>query len=162
MKIHSFDPVVSIDAKVLILGSMPGAESLKKQEYYAYSRNAFWKIIHEILEETYREEYSDRLFMLKEHKIALWDVLQHCERKGSLDKDINNEYPNNFEAFYTNSPSIRAVFFNGQKAANSYEKYIGVNRSDISFFTVPSTSPANTVGYIAKLNAWSVIKPFLS
>jgi len=161
MKIHSFEPVVSKDSQILILGSMPGGESLKKQQYYAYSRNVFWKLIHELLGEVYQEAYDNKLIMLEEHHIALWDVLKHCERDGSLDKDIRNEYPNDFASFYANEPGIRAVFFNGQKAGKSYEKHIGLDSTDMNYFTLPSTSPANTVTYQAKLEAWSALKAYL-
>ena len=163
MEISSFEPIIGKDAKILILGSMPGVESLKRQQYYAYSRNVFWKLIHELLGETYKEAYTDRLFTLGKHRIALWDVLKHCERIGSLDKDIKNEYPNDFEAFYANNPSIKAVFFNGQKARKSYEKNFGANRKRMTFHELPSTSPANTrYPYAEKLLRWGKIKSYLA
>ena len=145
----------------MILGSMPGPESLRTQQYYAHSRNTFWKLVHEILNETLRDNYKDKLLLLKEHGIALWDVLQHCERAGSLDKEIKNEYPNDFKAFHRNKPGIKAIFFNGQKAANSYERYIGLGENGMKYHTLPSTSPAHAVEYKSKLKAWSLLKNYL-
>ncbi len=81
--------------------------------------------MHDLLGESYQEDYQKRLLMLQQHGIALWDVLQHCERKGSLDQNIKNEHPNDFEAFFSAHSAIKAVFFNGGKAAKSYEKHLG-------------------------------------
>lgn len=78
--IKGFEPIIDDNCEVLILGTMPGSESLRKQEYYAYERNQFWKIVFSLFGEEYTESYEDKkIFLLKNH-IAVWDVLQSCDR----------------------------------------------------------------------------------
>ena len=161
MKIHSFEPLVWNDPKILILGSMPGAESLRQQKYYAHKRNVFWRIIADLLNGQYPQRYEFDTMRMIERRIALWDVLKHCEREGSLDHNIKNEHPNDFEAFFEIHSTIEVIFFNGQKAANSYEKHVGLNRVDTKYITLPSTSPALAVSYESKLEHWSVLKDYL-
>jgi hypoxanthine-DNA glycosylase len=84
-RISSFPPVISKRSKILILGSIPGAKSLEMRQYYAHPQNRFWKIIFELLNENFTTDYSEKIKILKKHHIALWDVIDSCERKGSLD-----------------------------------------------------------------------------
>lgn len=163
MKIYSFPPIWNSDCKVLILGSMPGKESLLQEQYYAHSRNSFWKILFSILNEDFSMEYLDRKQLLKNHHFALWDVLQHCEREGSLDSAIKNEYPNAIVALIKDSPHLKAVFFNGQKSASSFKKWIGYSELEIPYHILPSTSPAHAgITFQMKLDIWqTTIKPYL-
>ena len=82
-RISSFPPIVSNDAKILILGSVPGVKSLEMQEYYAHPQNKFWKIIFELFNENFSEDYLEKIKILKKNKIAVWDVIDSCERVGS-------------------------------------------------------------------------------
>ena len=93
-RISSFPPIIDDASKILILGSIPGVKSLEKQQYYAHPQNAFWKIIFALFEEEFTENYAERIQVLKKHHIALWDVIDSCERKGSLDSEIRNEEAN--------------------------------------------------------------------
>lgn len=141
MKI-AFAPIIENDAEILILGTMPSEESLRKQQYYGHKTNQFWRIIFALFNETFSDIYAERVNLLKRNKIALWDVLACCEGQGSADSDIKNEQPNNFEAFYKKYPNIRMVFFSSKKAAEYYKKYVGFSDNKI-FDVLPSPSSAN-------------------
>jgi hypoxanthine-DNA glycosylase len=157
-KVVGFDPVINKKSKILILGTMPGAESLKKQEYYAFSRNIFWKIIGEILNKNVPGDYKIRKKLLLDHKIAFWDVCKSCYRPGSLDADIKDAVPNDLEKLITDYPEIKTIAFNGQEAAKLFGKHFG-SLSGIKLLSLPSTSPANAaIPYEDKLTKWSGIK----
>jgi hypoxanthine-DNA glycosylase len=86
-KISSFPPIIDKESKILILGSIPGVKSLEMQQYYAHPQNKFWKIICEIFNEKFTTDYDERIKILEKYHVALWDVIDNCERKGSLDFD---------------------------------------------------------------------------
>ncbi|MEO7978501.1 DNA-deoxyinosine glycosylase [Flavobacterium sp.] len=158
MKSFSFPPISTAHATILILGTMPGTKSLEIQQYYGHPRNNFWPFMFEILNENFSESYEARKSVLLKHNIALWDVLQFCDRIGSLDSAIKNEISNDFNVFLKNHPHIKTIVFNGQKAGALFKKYVRVNES-YTFITLPSTSPANAgKNYEAKLNEWKVIR----
>ncbi len=155
MKIYSFPPIWNSDCKILILGSMPGKESLLQEQYYAHTRNSFWRILFSIFNEELSIEYANRKQLLKIHNIALWDVLQHCEREGSLDSAIKNEVPNSIIELIQKSKNLKAVFFNGQKSAASFKKWIGFSALTIPYHILPSTSPAHAgLTFQKKLEVW--------
>ena len=112
-------------ARVLVLGSMPGAISLRQGRYYAHPRNAFWPIAAEILGFDPALDYALRLERLTQAGVALWDVLQGCEREGSLDADIRNAVPNDFAGFRAH-PRLRRVCLNGGKAASLFRRRAAV------------------------------------
>lgn len=149
--ISGFKPIADQHAKILILGSMPSEESIRKQQYYGHARNAFWHIMLSILHDgtTYeKSEYSQRKNCLIANNIAVWDVLQSCYRTGSLDSAIKMDSikTNDFLQFFKQHPSIRKVCFNGTKAENIFLKYVMPNIKaqfdHISYVKLPSTSPA--------------------
>lgn len=107
---------------MLVLGSMPGAISLRQGRYYAHPRNAFWPIAAEILGFDPALDYALRLERLTQAGVALWDVLQGCEREGSLDADIRNAVPNDFAGFLRAHPRLRRVCLNGGKAASLFRR----------------------------------------
>lgn len=160
--ISSFAPVSQPDAKILILGSMPGAASLQAQQYYAHPRNAFWSMIQHVFKTEPGLSYEARLQLLRDHKIALWDVLENCEREGSLDSAIRAEVPNDFQTFMTEHPSITHIFFNGKKARMAFDKLVlhalDLKDREIEYTTLPSTSPANAShNFHSKLAIWRQI-----
>ena len=162
-QIFSFPPISNSDARVLILGSMPGAMSLRLQQYYGHPQNAFWKIVGEIFGFDARDGYAQRAAALVQHKVALWDVLAACVREGSLDSAIDSSsvVPNDFAAFFLRHPNIRRVCFNGATAESVYRKKVLPTLSTthrIEYIRLPSTSPAHAgMSFVAKAAAWRVI-----
>ena len=130
--IFSFPPVSGKDAQVLILGSMPGKESLIKNQYYANSRNSFWRIMELVFDIPVEKPYLERTAALVNQGIALWDVINTCTRDSSLDSDIieSSIIYNDFKDFYVSHPRISKVCFNGKKAESAYRKYVWPGLSD--------------------------------
>ena len=159
-RISSFPPIVSEDSKILILGSVPGIKSLEMQEYYAHPQNKFWRILFELFNEDYTTDYAEKIDLLKKNKIAVWDVIDSCERKGSLDNEIKNENHHNILQLLHDFPSIKVIFCNGQKSFRTLEKILP-DDPKIPVFVLPSTSPAYTIPYQQKLKDWSALKSFL-
>lgn len=162
MRAASFPPVIGRKPRILILGSMPGEESLRQGQYYAHPRNQFWMIMGALIGAGPELPYADRLARLKESGIALWDSLKLCERTGSLDSSIRpeSEIANEVACLLAEYPSIRIVCFNGQKAAAAFRKHIlselsQARRDEIEWITLPSTSPANAArSRNQKLEQW--------
>lgn len=157
MTLHSFPHFIDSNTEILILGTMPGAASLAKQEYYAHPRNHFWKIICTFFEELpIPEKFEDKIKILQSNKIGLWDVLENCERKGSLDIHIKNHTENDFEALFEKYPKIKKIVFNGKQSHAFFYKRFG-KIEGITYYVMPSTSPANTMTFENKLKIWSSI-----
>jgi len=157
----SFAPIADGRSRVLILGSMPGRESLKAGQYYAHRRNAFWPILGGLLGFDPHGPYESRGKALRSAGIALWDVLHSCKRDGSLDSSIEaaSETANDFRAFFGAHPKIQRVFFNGAKAELAYLQHVRP-AIDIAlrYQRLPSTSPAHAaVPFKKKLDAWRIV-----
>jgi hypoxanthine-DNA glycosylase len=160
--IYSFPPVATPLAHTLILGSMPGEASLRAAQYYAHPRNLFWPILGKLIGAHPDLPYAERLRCLDTAGIALWDVLQCCEREGSLDTriDANTIVPNDFPCFLAAHPHITRVFFNGAMAETSFRRHVlgSLGSRPLSYQRLPSTSPANAAFSFAKrLEAWQSI-----
>jgi len=162
-QVQSFPPIAGPDARVLVLGSMPGVESLRQHRYYGHPRNAFWPILGRLFGFDPARAYDERVEALRTHRIALWDVLAHCVRPGSLDADIRDEVPNELGSFLTERPTIHTIAFNGQKAAAAFRKHVATRAPDEvarrRLETLPSTSPAHAgMTFEEKLRRWSVVR----
>lgn len=160
--VRSFDPVADANARVLILGSMPGRKSLEARQYYAHKQNAFWRVVCELLELDFPSTYERRIQALKSARIAVWDVLHSCARNGSLDATIerDTEVANDFRAFFRAHRKITHVFFNGAKAEATFKRHVsgGIDNAAFLFARLPSTSPANaSVPFNRKRKAWRAI-----
>lgn len=158
-QVNCFSPIESPDARMLILGSMPGKESLRAGQYYAHPRNAFWGIAGSLAGATPDLPYELRTDRLKSAGIALWDVLASCSRPGSLDSDIvaGSIHPNDFASFFMAHPGITRVFFNGAMAEQCYREYVlpSVESLHLTYMRLPSTSPAHAaLSFEQKLAAW--------
>ena len=161
--IRGFPPISGPGAVILILGSMPGRESLAQQRYYAHPRNAFWPIMCDLYN-IKESGYAQRVEKLVQNKVAVWDVLQTCFRSSSLDSDIDNKsiVPNDFERFFAGQPHISHVYFNGAKAEAVYLNRVLPNlqgfASELLLHRLPSTSPAHaSMSFEQKKHAWRVI-----
>ncbi len=161
-RIQCFPPIEDANATVLILGSMPGEESLRAGQYYAHPRNAFWPIMGELVGAGLKLDYAARVRVLQSAGIALWDVLASCARKGSLDSAIAGDSmaANDFPAFFLAHPGIARVYFNGAMAENCFHKHVRhlLAPCPLLFHRLPSTSPAHAaLSYAQKLDAWRVV-----
>jgi hypoxanthine-DNA glycosylase len=159
--IASFPPVAAADARLLILGSIPGRESLRQRLYYAHPRNAFWPIIAEVFGAASDLPYDERLRLLTDHGIALWDVIGNCRRPTSLDSDIEPEsvQVNDFARFLAAHHLIATICFNGGTAEATFRRrilpFLDLGQQPLTFHRLPSTSPANAgCSYAEKLARW--------
>ena len=161
-RVESFAPLAPAAgrARVLVLGSMPGAESLRQGRYYAHPQNAFWWIMGELFGAGPELAYAERARRLCSAQVAVWDVLRSCERPGSLDAAIRAEEPNDLAGLLTRQPNLRAIWFNGQKAARAFERHLAAPLARAGLWSrpvrvLPSTSPAHAnLSRAQKLAAW--------
>jgi hypoxanthine-DNA glycosylase len=158
-RISSFPPFIDHQSRILILGSIPGVKSLEKQQYYAHPQNKFWKIIFELFNEKFTENYAERISVLKRNHIAIWDVIDSCERKGSLDSEIKNEEANQIPELLEQYPNIQAIFCNGGKSYKNLQKLLGKDFR-IPIYLLPSTSPLHTISFERKFEDWKRILEF--
>jgi len=155
---QSFPPIARADARVLILGSLPGQRSLLEQEYYAHPQNAFWRIMNDLVGA--EGSYQQRCDALLDSGIALWDVLAESVRPGSLDSDIRMDTAraNDFARLFRDCPDIGCVCFNGRKAAAMFQRFVGPDSYTMRFETLPSTSPAYAaMPFDEKLARWRAV-----
>ncbi|MFT3807209.1 DNA-deoxyinosine glycosylase [Arenimonas sp.] len=161
----SFAPVCDPRAQTLILGSMPGIEALRVREYYAHASDSFWKIMGALYGAGPCLPYELRLRILKQNRIALWDVVQSCDRTAYAGAPVakDGRVPNDIAAFLRTHPGIRRIYFNGAVAARLFDSLIADRLDglhlDIALQPLPSTSPANaSLRHSQKLVAWSVLR----
>lgn len=153
--LNGLAPVWRSDARVLVLGSFPGAASLSAQQYYAHPRNAFWPLMAALLEQPGLPQlpYAQRLQCLVESGIALWDAVAACEREGSLDSAIRDAQPSDLPTLVTRLPGLRLIACNGASAFQQTERLLP--GAPWPLLKLPSTSPAHAgLGAAAKLAAW--------
>jgi hypoxanthine-DNA glycosylase len=154
---ESFPPVVDANARVLVLGTLPGEESLRRQEYYAHPRNLFWPILCALCDAVPPSDYAAKLAFAKAHRVALWDVCAQAERAASADAAIRREQPNAIESLLDAHPRIGAVAFNGGGARRLYDRHFR-RRPAIAYLALPSTSPAYAgLDFAAKLERWRAL-----
>jgi hypoxanthine-DNA glycosylase len=146
---------------VLVLGTLPGEESLRRREYYAHPRNLFWPIAFGLFGASPPAEYEKRLVFVLERGIALWDVCGSAERVASADTAIRAEVPNAIPELLQSHPGIRAVAFNGSTARRLFDRHFRP-RPDVTYLALPSTSPAHArLGFAEKLAQWQALRQAL-
>jgi hypoxanthine-DNA glycosylase len=154
-----FEPIAAADARLLILGSLPGQRSLELQQYYGQPRNAFWGILATVTGVAADAAYEARTAGLLAARIALWDVIAAAHREGSLDSRIERDSVrvNDFERFFARHPQIERVLFNGKTAEALYRRRVlpalSARSSALERVVLPSTSPANAAAPVAARRA---------
>jgi TDG/mug DNA glycosylase family protein len=162
--IRGFGPIAARDARVLVLGTIPGRQSLARGQYYANPQNAFWFIMERLFQaKTELVDYEARVSMVKAAGVAVWDVLLSAVRDRSVDSAIvaGSEVANDFKAFFVMHDQIRAVFFNGAKAEALFRRFALPDLPQVlslPLMRLPSTSPANArLTRNDKLDAWRAV-----
>ena len=138
--LHSLPPAADENARLLLLGSMPGAQSLAAGQYYAHPRNDFWRLMFHVLNLHDPLSYEARIAALLHSGIALWDVIYACEREGSLDKNIKAAAPNDIPGFLNAHPAVKTICFNGTMAQKIYFQNFKAE-DGIAYVLLPSSSP---------------------
>lgn len=157
---HGLPPVMRADARLLILGSLPGEASLAAARYYAHPRNQFWSLMGQMAGEPLESlAYGERLERLVARRIALWDVIHAARRVGSLDQAISAVEARDLAGFVAGLPELRAVAFNGGMAARIGRRALA--DTPLSLVDLPSSSPAYTLPFADKAARWAALRPFL-
>lgn len=158
---HCFPPVTRSDTRLLLLGSLPGAMSLAARRYYANPRNQFWRLAGALIGRDLEAlAYEARLEALLEAGIGLWDTVAAATRRGSLDQAIRLHQASDLEGLAAALPLLRAVGFNGAKAAAIGRPRLA-SRPDLALVALPSSSPAYTLPFAEKLARWLELRRFL-
>jgi hypoxanthine-DNA glycosylase len=149
-------PIVGPRPRVLILGSFPSEQSLASGRYYANPRNQFWRLLGAVFGFDAYAPYDARIAAATEHGVALWDVLHSCRRAGSLDARIDRKTAvvNDIGALLADDPGIERIVVNGTAAREMFERHVRVG---VPTVRVPSSSPAATMAFDAKLAQWRVL-----
>ncbi len=159
---HCFPPVTGADTRLLVLGSLPGAVSLARRQYYAHPQNQFWRLIERVIaRELAPLGYDARLAALSEAGVGLWDTVAAATRKGSLDADIRLHAASDLAALVETLPRLRAVAFNGGTSARiGRAQLAGVEGLDL--IDLPSSSPAYaSLSFEKKLESWLRLRAYL-
>jgi len=158
---HCFPPVADARTRLLVLGSLPGEESLARGQYYANKRNQFWRLMSAVIEaDLVPLGYEERLAALLQAGVGLWDTVGSATRAGSLDGAIRDLNANDLAALVAELPNLRAVAFNGGKSASlGAERLAG--RPGLALLPLPSSSPAFTLAFEAKLAEWMKLRAHL-
>ncbi|HYG46462.1 MAG TPA: DNA-deoxyinosine glycosylase [Allosphingosinicella sp.] len=159
---RSFPPVADARTRLLVLGSLPGEESLARSQYYANPRNHFWRLIGAVIGvDLLPFAYEARLEALLEAGVGLWDTVGSATRRGSLDGAIRGHSANDLTTLAASLPSLRAVGFNGGKSASIGLPQLAA-RTDLALIPLPSSSPAYTRSFEEKLAEWMKLGPYIS
>jgi double-stranded uracil-DNA glycosylase len=155
-------PVARRDARLFLLGSLPGDASLAARRYYAHPTNQFWRLLGASIGVPLQAlDYDERLTTLADRRIGLWDVIASASRAGSLDQAIREAQHNQIGHLLRDFPDLRAVAFNGAAAAAAGRKLIGEPPPSLILIDLPSSSAANTRPFAEKAAAWTRIAEFV-
>lgn len=153
-------PVARPNARLFILGSLPGDASLAARQYYGHPRNQFWRLLSQVIGEDLQPlNYGARLEVLTGRRVGLWDVVAEAERPGSLDQAIRRAGHNQLTDYFATFAELKAVAFNGSTAAAIGRKLL--SGTELRLIDLPSSSPANTRPFAEKAMAWRVLTDFV-
>jgi hypoxanthine-DNA glycosylase len=155
-RLHGLAPVADRNARLLVLGSFPGAASLAAQQYYAHPRNHFWPILGALWRvDLLALPYARRMAEVRQRGLAVWDVYAACRREGSLDSAIEQAEPNDLAALAARLPMLAAIAHNGGESSRAMR----ITRAlGLPVHRLPSTSPANASwSFERKLAAWRLV-----
>lgn len=164
-KLIGLDQIIADDPRILIVGSMPSAISLKNQQYYGNPRNHFWDILFELFNQKALTDYQDKLIFVKGNHLVLWDVIGACYRVGSLDSNITEEEPNDIPGLLDKHPTIRLIACNGTKSFQTLKENVDMDKlNNVDIIKLPSTSPIPgryTKSFAGKVEEWKRILDYL-
>jgi hypoxanthine-DNA glycosylase len=156
-------PIAGADARLFLLGSLPGDASLAAQRYYAHPTNQFWRLLGGAIGEDLQVlHYEVRLERLAERRIGLWDVIASASRRGSLDQAIREAEHNQIGHLLRDFPGLRVIAFNGSTAARIGRGLVGEPPATVALIDLPSSSAANTTPFADKAAAWSRLREFVA
>ncbi len=160
---YALPAIIHPTSHSLILGTLPGDQSLANQFYYLHPRNQFWRLMQAIFADQPGTTSITRSAFLARHGLGLWDVLHAAERDGSLDTAIRKPIANDFQLFLTSYPMITKLGLNGTKTQQLFTRLVWPTlsaelQSRLQIYALPSTSPANTQPFAEKLKAWAVMQ----
>ena len=146
---HGFCPLLCDEPQILILGTIPGGESLEHRQYYYSSSNRIWKVLCYLTGESMPVDYTQKKALLAKYHIVLWDYYESAIRPGSDDKDIRDARPNDIAGFLVEHPSIKVIAINGFGKYRKFGERIKRNLADnpglanIRVLRLPETSGGN-------------------
>jgi hypoxanthine-DNA glycosylase len=149
------------DARLLLLGSLPGQVSLAQRRYYAHPQNQFWRLVGAVIDaDLVALDYQARLDALAAAGIGLWDVIGSATRPGSLDAAIRDPQANDLPDLVAALPRLAAIGFNGGTAFKLGSPLLGGCRP--ALIRLPSSSPAHAaMPFAAKREAWLALGAYL-
>ena len=157
---HEFPPFYHENSVILVLGSFPSVKSREQQFYYGHPQNRFWRIMAELTGESMPGSIQEKKRLAALHGIALWDVIDSCEIRGSSDSSIRNAVPTDLSVILNKAP-VREIFTNGTLAHKLYQKY-QFSLTGMQDVSLPSTSPANAAwSYERLLEKWRCLQPYI-
>lgn len=160
--VQPFEPVCTGQSRVLVLGSLPSKLSRKNGFYYGNPQNRFWRVMAAVVGEPVPTTVPEKRAMLERHGVALWDVIEECDIRGSSDASIRNARPAALERIL-GVCDLQAVFTNGRTAERLYKRYLARKAPTIPMTCLPSTSPANASWPLERLTeTWTQsLRPYL-
>ncbi len=155
--LQGLGPIISPSTTLIVLGSFPGAASLRAQQYYAHPRNFFWPIVSALwgLEGNaalQHRPYAERVAEARSRGLGIWDVYASCLREGSLDSAIEQAELNTLDRLREWAPGLKGIAHNGGESA----RHMKITQTlGLPVVKLPSTSPANASwSFERKLAAW--------
>ncbi len=149
---HPFEPFIDEESKILILGTFASIKSFENNFYYTHKRNQFWKLLSIIFNSEFPKEIEDKKRLLRENRIALWDMIKSCKRRNSLDSNLKEIELNKIDTLLLEYPKIEKIYFTSKKALLLYKKNFNLNRE---IYYLPSPSPTYAIkSFEEKLKIW--------